>query len=95
MTDKSQKNKRLSVFTPKGETVLECPIDYDYTDFHIYGEELYFNSTHHIDVMRMNGRPKFSSDFDVELTGVFPGGRSVEYIVVDHHTIRRIRMKSR
>lgn len=94
-TDKSQKNKRLSVFTPKGETVLECPIDYDYTDFHIYGEELYFNSTHHIDVMRMNGRPKFSSDFDVELTGVFPGGRSVEYIVVDHHTIRRIRMKSR
>ncbi len=94
-TDGSQKNKELKMFTTTGENILSCPITYEYTDFNIYGEELYFNSSHHIDIMRINGTPKFECDFDVELTGVFPGGRSIEYIVVDHQTIKRIRMKAR
>ena len=94
-TDESLKNKELHIFTPDGKVILECQISYEYTDFNIYGEELYFNSAHHVDIMRINGKPKFSCDFDVEITGVFPGGRSIEYILVDHRTIRRIRMKSR
>ena len=75
--------------------MLSCPIKYEYTDMKIYGEEIYFYNSHHIDVLRMNGRAKFSCDFDIEITGVFPGGRSIEYLLVDHRTIRRIRMKSR
>ncbi len=94
-TDGSQKNKELNVYDLNGKTVLTCPITYEYTDFNIYGEELYFNSSHHVDIMRINGTPKFTCDFDVELSGVFPGGRSIEYIVVDHQTIKRIRMKAR
>ena len=93
--DDSLKKKELEVFTPNGEPVLECPIDYEYSEFRIYGEELYFYSGHHVDIMRINGDPKFSSDFDTEITGVFPGGKSIEYILVDHNAIRKIRMKTR
>ena len=94
-TDNSLKDKYLQVFTPVGAEVLSQAASYEYTDFHIYGEEIFFNGPHHIDILRMNGKPKFSCDFDVEITGVFPGGRSIDYIVVDYNSIRRIRMKAR
>ncbi|MEE3468420.1 MAG: DUF5711 family protein, partial [Eubacterium sp.] len=93
--DDSLKKKELEVFLPTGEPVLECPISYDYSEFRIYGEELYFYSGHHIDIVRINGDPKFSCDFDTEITGVFPGNKSIEYILVDHNSIQRIRMKTR
>ncbi|MBO4396591.1 MAG: hypothetical protein J5819_09635 [Eubacterium sp.] len=94
-TDGARTDKRLQVFTVEGEVVLEQPIDYEYADFRIYGEEIYFYRTHHVDILRMNGTPKFRSDFDADITGVFPGGRSIEYIIVDNTSIRRIRMKAR
>ena len=93
--DDSLKKKKLEVFTPDGQPVLDCPISYEYSEFHIYGEELFFNSGHHIDIMRINGKPKFSCDFDTEISGVFPGGKSIDYILVDHNSIRKIRMKAR
>jgi len=93
--DESLKKKKLEVFTTAGELVLECPISYDYSEFRIYGEELFFYSGHHIDIMRINGKPKFSCDFDSEISGVFPGGKSIDYIVVDYNSISKIRMKTR
>jgi hypothetical protein len=93
--DDSMKKRELQVFTLLGEPVLDCPIEYDYSEFCIYGEELYFYNGHHIDIMRMNGKPKFSCDFDTEITGVFPGSKSIDYTVVDHNCIRTIRMKAR
>ena len=94
-TDDTMTGKQLQVYETDGELVLNQPVNYDYSEVRIYGQELYFYGTHHLDVMRMNGTTKFQVDFDVELTGVFPGGRSTDYLVVDYNSIRKIRMKSK
>ena len=93
--DDKMENRYLQVFTPDGGVRLERAIDYEYSQFYIYGEELFFYGTHHVNILRMNGRDKFSCDFDSEITGVFPGGKRIEYLIVDLHTIRRIRMRTR
>ena len=94
-TDGARTDRRLQVITMDGEVVLDQPLDYEYADFRIYDDELYFYRLHHVDILRMNGKPKFASDFDADITGIFPGGRSIEYILVDHNSIKRIRMKAR
>lgn len=88
-------SRQLQVFTPEGEVVLDTPVNYDYSEFKIYGSEFYFYGSHHADVMRLNGTTKFETDFDLELDGFFPGGRSTDYLVVDYNYIRKIRMKSK
>lgn len=93
--DETMEKKILDVYDEKGETVLSTVIDYEYTDLKIYGDELYFTGSHHVDVMRINGKPKFSVDFDIEVDGFFPGGTSIDYLVVDYNYIKKIRMKSR
>lgn len=94
-TNDAMQEKHLEVCDFNGEQVMSHPIKYEYTDIKIYGEEIYFYNNHHIDVLRMNGRAKFSCDFDVEISGVFPGQRLIEYTVIDYNTIRQIRMKAR
>ena len=88
-------SRSMQVFTSEGELVLDTPITYDYSEFRIYGEEFYFYGSHHADVMRLNGTTKFTTDFDLELDGFFPGGRTTDYLVVDYNYIKKIRMKSK
>ncbi|MCR4606024.1 MAG: DUF5711 family protein [Eubacterium sp.] len=92
-TDASSKNKTLHVYDINGKDVLEKPIDYEYKEFRIYGEEIFFYAPHRVDIVRMNGKEKFACDFDVETDGVFPGGNNVEYILVDYNTIKKVRIK--
>ena len=92
--DVSMENKRLHVYNMKGKEILNIPVSYEYSVFRIYGDEFFFYGAHHLDIVRMNGRPKFSCDFDIELDGVFPSGRSTDYIILDYNSIKRIRIKA-
>ena len=91
--DKSGATKVLHLYDINGNEIFDRKIDYDYGNFKIYGDELYFSAPHSVDIVRVNGKEKFSGEFDVETDGVFPGGSNVEYILVDYNTIKRIRIK--
>ena len=94
-SDEAMIEKTLTVYDLNGEVVLTKPMHYVYSEMRIYGEEFYFYGKHHADIMRLNGSTKFSADFDTEVDAVFPGGKSVEYLVIDHLSIKRVRMKSK
>ena len=94
-SDEAMIEKTVTIFDTDGNILLTKPIRYDYSEMKIYGEEVYFYGKHHADIMRLNGSTKFSADFDTEVDKVFPGGRSVDYLVIDHLSIKKVRMRSR
>ena len=94
-SDDAMIEKTMTLYDTYGNILLTKQMKYDYSEMMIYGEEVYFYGKHHADIMRLNGSTKFSADFDVEVDEVFPGGRSVDYLVVDHLSIKKVRMKSK
>ena len=91
-SDRKSSDKTIHIYDIDGSDILSQGIDYSYSDIRIYGDEVYFYSPHRVDIMRMNGTEKFACDFDVEIDGVFPSGNSIEYILVDHSNISKIRL---
>lgn len=94
-SDDAMLEKTISIFDMDGNNILTGLMRYDYSEMRIYGQEIYFYGKHHADIMRLNGSTKFSADFDTEVDDVFPGGKSVEYLIVDHLSIKKVTMRSK
>lgn len=90
---KGKSGYKVVSYRLNGKKVLDEKINYDYKQFEISGDELFFYSDTHCNILRKNGKEKFNGDFKKNIL-FFTSGKSLNsYVLVDKDNVSVIRLE--
>ena len=87
-----KEKQTLHLYDRKGKEELTRDISYEFAKMDIYNEEIIFQTNHSCNIVRANGKDKFSYQFKDKIDGIFPTKNGSIYTLIDTESIKKIKL---
>lgn len=87
-----KEKQTLHLYDQKGKEELTRDISYEFAKMDIYNEEIIFQTNHSCNIVRANGKDKFSYQFKDKIDGIFPTKNGSIYTLIDTESIKKIKL---
>ncbi|MCR5690634.1 MAG: DUF5711 family protein [Eubacterium sp.] len=85
----------LHILNMKGKEVRSRAISFAYSKMKLYEDQIIFSSGRDCHIVRMNGKEKFSYEFDSAIDAILPTEQSSTYTLIDMENINIITLKKK
>ena len=91
-TEETTGKKKLLLYNHDGKEVLSKALTFDYEKVYLSGDELLFMSSRRCNILRTNGKDKFTCSFTSDVKDFLPASDG-DYYLLDDNAISQIRLK--